>query len=450
MFDKETAQFFHLLTSNTIGDASSIGLRSILESNIPANVKTFFRADVEYLRAQEKAKEVRSPKFSYAIPELRLLEEQIDLLLINNYTFSKKDFDATADKCIHFLLNYLCRPEWTLTSFFFDAAVRITAEEMQSKLRYCSDYPYYRAILTKYAETRQRTDVGSEEMKRLLTVIDNEVCGTATPAELAFIAKPIFDFVGAIRSSMRPPLPARVPVRALIYFYEDKRLAQPAAALSAVRELDNGFQLTFPMLEMVLESVAKGTAVPDLSTLSAIETQESVGENTTAPCPPSGSSLEPSFGAQNGDDTLSAIAGPSEEIDELLIEQEFHAPGVTTEVTPEHTPESTIESIPKTTRQLAQDEERSQAAMEEELDDPFIVLPPQFTENDRITITNALFHGSADEFESAVDAAVKAAGWDDAIAALDRFFADRNIDPFAKEAMMFTNILESWHRTLKK
>jgi len=83
-------------------------------------VKTFFRADVEWLRTQEKAKEVRSPKFSYALPELRLLDEQIDLLLINNYTFGRKEFDVTADKCIHFLLNYLCRPEWTLNSFFFD------------------------------------------------------------------------------------------------------------------------------------------------------------------------------------------------------------------------------------------------------------------------------------------------------------------------------------------
>ncbi len=269
MFDNETAQFFTLLRSNTIGDASSIGLRSILESNIPANVKTFFRADVEWLRTQEKAKEVRSPKFSYALPELRLLDEQIDLLLINNYTFGRKEFDVTADKCIHFLLNYLCRPEWTLNSFFFDTSIRITAEEMTSKLRYCADYPYYREILARYAETRQRTDVGSEEMKRLLSTIDDEICSQATASELALIAKPIFDFVGELRAAMRPPLAPRVPVRALIYFFEDKRLTQYAAAFSAVRDQDNGFQVTFPMLEMVLDAVWRGAAVPNLSMLSA-------------------------------------------------------------------------------------------------------------------------------------------------------------------------------------
>jgi hypothetical protein len=95
------------------------------------------------------------------------------------------------------------------------------------------------------------------------------VCNDATPAELASIAKPIFDFVGEIRASLRPPLASRVPVRALIYFFEDKRLVKCAAALSAVREQDNSFQMTYPMLEMVLEAVWRGSAVPALSVLAA-------------------------------------------------------------------------------------------------------------------------------------------------------------------------------------
>jgi hypothetical protein len=87
---------------------------------------------------------------------------------------------------------------------------------------------------------------------------------------------------------------------------------------------------------------------------------------------------------------------------------------------------------------------------EEATEEHTIVLPPQFTENDRLAITNALFQGSEALFDTAVDTAVHAENWDDAITALDSFFAEQNIDPFTKEAMMFTNILESWHATLKK
>ncbi len=421
MFDKETDQFFQLLRLNTIGEASSIGLRSILESNIPGNVKTFFRADVKWLRTQEKAKEIRSSKFPFAAPELRLLEEQIDLLLINNYTFSRKEFDATADKCIHFLLNFLCRPEWTLQSFFFDTSIRITTEEMLSKLRYCSDYPYYRAILSKYAETRQRTDVGSEEMKRLLSTIDDEVCGTATAAELAYIAKPMFDFLGTIRASMQPPLSARVPVRALIYFYEDKRLAPIAAALSAVRDSDNGFQLTFPMLEMVIEAVSAGSAVPDLAALSETATPDTMQENAAEP-------LEPYVGTGVMPDDMEYPGGVNETEAPTVLQSE--------------TRQAAMEHADEPLRMFGE--------TETEQDELTVMLPPQFTENDKTAITNALFGGDAALFDAAVDTAVNAAAWNEAIASLDVFFEQQSIDPFTKEAMMFTNILESWHRTFKK
>jgi hypothetical protein len=472
MFDKETEQFFHMLKSNTIGDASSIGLRSILESNIPVNVKTFFRADVEWLRAQEKLKEVRSPKFSFGLPEVRLLDEQIDLLLVNNYSFSRKEFDATADKCIHFLLNYLCRPEWTLNSFFFDVSIRITAEEMQLKLRYCSDYPYYRAILTRYAETRQRTDVGSEEMKRLLSTIDDEVCGSSTAAEQAYIAKPIFDFVGEIRASMRPSLPTRVPVRALIYFYEDKRLDKISTALTAVRDLDNTLLMSFPMLEMVIEAVARGAAVPDLSMLSAAGAQEPLPEPSSSRSYESLSSVNlpvateavredlaaprydeieaalPRAENEMMDDEAPVIMPPVEE-DERVRTVTVTAARRDDEISHDHAPRQEQQFFgadgEHEEEQLHFDDD-GEAPLEEET----IVLPPQFTDNDRLAITQVLFQGSGDLFDAAVQTAVRAETWDEALTSLDSFFAKQYIDPFTKEAMMFTNILESWHRTFKK
>jgi hypothetical protein len=480
MFDQETAQFFQMLRSNTIGDSSSIGLRSVLESNIPANVKAFFRADVEWLRTQEKAREVRSSKFSFTIPEVRLLDEQIDLLLVNNYTFTRKDFEATADKCIHFLLNYLCRPQWTLSSFFFDAGIRITSDEMLAKLRYCADYSYFRAVLVKYAEARQRTDVGSEEMKRLLKTIDEEVCGNATPKELTVIARPIFDFVGAIRASMQPPLPARVPVRALIYFFEDKKLAKFSNALTAVREMDNGIELTPAMLEMVLEAATVSSIVPDLTALSAAAEHEAQEEQTAARA----FSLSHPAGIEHraAEDQHAADIPAAHDEHEEQAGDDFGeeqrglstavegAPEAHTAIAPDDLPRPVAaddddevhrmmyqrqadivvsrDETPEPPADHLEPAENVEAEPRQSDGGPTVVAPPYFSDSDRQAIVSTLFNGDEAMFNEAIGAAANSHTWDEAIITLDRFFAEQGIDPFSKEAMMFANILESWHRTL--
>lgn len=474
MFDQETTQFFHMLRSNTIGEGSSIGLRSLLESNIPANVKTFFRADVEWLRMQEKMREVKSSKFSFAIPEVRLLEEQIDLLLVNNFTFTRKDFDASADKCIHFLLNYLCRPQWTLNSFFFDQTIRITAEEMLAKLRYCADYAYYRAVLEKYAESRQRTDVGSEEMKRLLKTIDDEICLPASPKELAVITRPVFDFVGAIRATMDPPLPARVPVRAMIYFFEDKKMTKYAEAFSALRERDSALELSQFTLEMVLEAVADNAPVPDPSMLMAAAAEHEASDASilsrfafeTKPEHAAVSSEAPLESA------LVSVAIPEEpvetpepsaaSIDTLPsdTEPELSYTGSAEKPADEDEVQRMMyqrqagivehheEEAPVVAAAPEETEPEEAETPEEAHGGPIVVSPPYFSDGDKQTIISTLFQGDEALFDEAISTAANTLTWDEAIISLDRFFAEHGIDPFSKEAMMFANILESWHRML--
>ena len=150
MFEKETEQLIGAVRQRTIGDAKSIGLREIFESTIPASVKVFFRAEVETMLDAERTPESRSGRFKYDLPEITMLREQISTLLIHNFIFQKDDFETTLDKCVHFMLNYLCRPQWTLNSFLFEESGRASSTQILRKLRYCRDYGYFPDILRKY------------------------------------------------------------------------------------------------------------------------------------------------------------------------------------------------------------------------------------------------------------------------------------------------------------
>ena len=143
MFEKETEQLIATVRQATIGEARALGLREIFESNIPSNIKVFFRAEVEWMLETELPPEPQSSKFNYTLPEIAMLREQTNALLIHNFVFSKADFEATLDKCVHFMLNFLCRPQWTLNSFLFEDSARASKRHILLKLRYCRDYAYF-------------------------------------------------------------------------------------------------------------------------------------------------------------------------------------------------------------------------------------------------------------------------------------------------------------------
>jgi hypothetical protein len=255
MFEKEIEQLLTTISRDTIGEGKSVGLRHIFESKIPAGVKTFFKAEVEWILANERKNERRPARFNYDQPEIRLLQEQIDALLVNNFVFAKTDFEATLDKSIHFLFNYLCRPQWTLMSFMFEASVNaISARTIQRKLRFCRDYKYFRDIIQRYITHHTLNEVTFDAMKALLPRIDQEVLKNHTPDQIAEMTKTLFDFVSYARNGWDHAEEHSVPTRALIYFFDDKGMTTMSGALRQRKEVEKKTEISLNELVFILES----------------------------------------------------------------------------------------------------------------------------------------------------------------------------------------------------
>jgi hypothetical protein len=374
MFEKETEQLIGAVRQATIGDAKSIGLREIFESIIPASVKVFFRAEVEAMLDAERTPESRSGRFKYDLPEITMLQEQISTLLIHNFIFQKNDFETTLDKCVHFMLNYLCRPQWTLNSFLFEESGRASLTQILKKLRYCRDYGYFPDILRKYFGQRGVGEITLEEGRNLIARIDAEVVKEHTSTELAQITVPLFEFIAYARSHTLSATPRTIPTRALIYFFEDKKMGSLCERLSREREVNNVKEMSFHQLVNLLEKVRTGD-----------EHARLLDENSE-PLPAS------------DDSALELPIMPSSSDGVAVARQ------ATTE--------------------------------------PPKPLPPVFSLDEERSIIKYVFHQNEEAFRTAMVEALAATTWDEAALTIDHYFLMNDVEPFTKEAILFTNRLQ--------
>jgi hypothetical protein len=367
MFEKETERAMHLIRRSTIGDAEAVGLREIFESGIPHNVKTFFKGETERLLVDERAKIPQSLKFPYHLPDVQMLQEQIDLLLIHNFVFSRQDFESTLDTCIHFLFNYLCRPQWTLTSFLFEAGNPASASAVDRRLNYCRDYGYFITILRRYLQEKQIDVLSQEQAGEVLRKIDREITKDPSPQQLAEMTRPVYDFVAYARTEEDGIPEKSVPTRALMYFFDDKGMSAISDRLARARDEEDLKEIRFSRLVALIAEVG-----PVVLTTESGEAAFSNFEETA-----------PETGESSTDYSRQAV-----------------------------------NNLPKP-------------------------LSPLFSIEEERAIVKFIFNKDEGKFHATVEEILSSSTWGDAALAIDHYFTMNDVEPFSKEAILFTNLLQN-------
>ena len=75
-------------------------------------------------------------------------------------------------------------------------------------------------------------------------------------------------------------------------------------------------------------------------------------------------------------------------------------------------------------------------------------LPPVFSLEEERSIIKYVFHQNEEAFRAAMTEALTAAAWDEAALTIDHYFLMNDVEPFTKEAILFTNRLQN--RLLEK
>lgn len=265
MLEQETETVITTIEQHTIGTGKSVAIKDILAGDIPHSIKTFFRADIEALLLSELKHHQKESCFAFDLPDVRQLQGQINSILIMHYTFQRDEFLQRLNDTVHMMVNYLIRPQWTLTNVLFEEYETIPSSTLIRMLRYFGPYEYLKEIIIQYVNEKQITQITKDEFALLLWKADTGFIRRKTGDELARILSPMYDFFDYPEKTATLAL----PIKALIKYFEDKGLTSAISQLEG-ESAQERHTLTCGELSEILEAARR--------TYGAFETTHITGD----------------------------------------------------------------------------------------------------------------------------------------------------------------------------
>ena len=412
IFEAEIESIIHAVRIKTIGEDDGIILKKILTADIHPAVKAYFKAEVEKMLMHERGLEHRSKKFPYSLPEVRSIEAQIDLLLIQNYSFGLQEFELLLDESVHFQFNYLCRPQWTLMNFIMGEQRKVNSSQIEKCLMYCVDYTYFPELIKRYIVDHGLAEVNYEELKTLIEKIDHEVVAQHSSLELAHMTRALFEFVES--GKMVPQVEFEqqtLPINAAIVFFDDKHLTDIRTRLEFERDNNRIIQITVDRLADIIEAVRTGN-------------NEVVSD-----------SIAPSAEISEEPQEIKIPAQDQFEIkiiNEIQLEEESATGPQDIEVSP--LSEMSASGIGENDRELSA---LDSALKRQE-------LLNVFSEQERGVLIKHVFSQDEPAFHGAITEISLLEIWAEVAQYLDTLFIANGVNPFSTEAVLFTDKLYAY------
>lgn len=278
MLEQETDTILRVITKRTIGSRDRITLGEVMESDIPRGIKAYLRADV--IRSIERDFE-RAPSLTRVDrrePGFDGFIRQLLRTLADNFTFQRDDFQGALENAVHFVENYLCRPQWTLAGFLLQERNSSTVRDIIFRLDYFVDYGYFPKLIERSLRPDSVEPVRLDHFRSLLTRIDDQVVRQHNGKELALLTKPIFDFL--LLTDAAPHLP--IPISPLLVFFDDKKMNIMREYIESIAKIRTTNELSLNDLTTIIEDLYSGQPVPPSGVPAPSEIPEPpAGEATT-------------------------------------------------------------------------------------------------------------------------------------------------------------------------
>ncbi len=420
IFEAEIDAIIHSVRIKTIGEEDEITLKKTLNAKIHPAIKAYFKAEVEKMLELERGLEYRSKKFPYSLPEVKSLERQIDLLLIQNYHFNKQEFETLLDESVHFQFNYLCRPQWTLMNFIIGEQRRISTSVIEKRLKYTVDYAYFSELIKRYIIEHGLAEITYEEFKSIIEKIDCEVIAQHSNIELANMTRALFDFVESGKMTPQTEFEQQtLPINAAIVFFEDKKLDDIRLRLEFERDRNRVLQLTAERLAEIIEIVKTEREVLESESTSKqpiiMEENKPINKD------------ELIFETAEVDVKTNMISKSAEE--NLVVKEVFNQD----------------EKAPKLV--FGEDDEKyfisAQGISQKE-------IQGLFSNSERKILVKKIFYDEEPALDAIITEISLQQNWKQAAVILDTLFVTNKVDPFSEVAVLFTDKLFTLFKNINK
>ena len=403
----------------TDSNMTDIPLAYLMTRNIPESVKHFFDQEVELWIREEEEKFSSSDRFDYDMPEVRMLIDQIFDHLKQNARFDLNKFNQLLERAVKLEMNYLIEPHRTLTQFIFKDSAIVSTIDVYDTLKYFFRYEYYKDAISDYFNTKYLYEISQDQFHDLIAQIDHKVFSENT---FEITLKTIKTITNFINESSDDEID-RLDLEVLSHVFKDRDLQTYSALIDQLKDQEH---LTLAELETILqeESISTLKAEPEtVETPISEETQLHMEEI------PDIEESKPSVEVDNIE--LGEMEAPEPEVEEAEIEEE--------EQEEEEETQEVTEPVQKHGNVAS--EMADFVASQISTGQPLADLNPLIQGRARKKIIKKLFKKKEDEFNSFINLINQHSTWKDASVIIDEEFYERGINPYSKEAIIFSDLI---------
>ena len=403
----------------TDSNMTDIPLAYLMTRNIPESVKHFFDQEVELWIREEEEKFSSSDRFDYDMPEVRMLIDQIFDHLKQNARFDLNKFNQLLERAVKLEMNYLIEPHRTLTQFIFKDSAIVSTIDVYDTLKYFFRYEYYKDAISDYFNTKYLYEISQDQFHDLIAQIDQKVFSENT---FEITLKTIKTITNFINESSDDEID-RLDLEVLSHVFKDRDLQTYSALIDQLKDQEH---LTLAELETILqeESISTLKAEPEtVETPISEETQLHMEEI------PDIEESKPSVEVDNIE--LGEMEAPEPEVEEAEIEEE--------EQEEEEETQEVTEPVQKHGNVAS--EMADFVASQISTGQPLADLNPLIQGRARKKIIKKLFKKKEDEFNSFINLINQHSTWKDASVIIDEEFYERGINPYSKEAIIFSDLI---------
>jgi hypothetical protein len=394
-----------------------VPLNYMLGLNIQESIKHFFDQEVETWIMEEDARISNSERFDYDRPEVRMLIDQVFDGIKQSAEFDLPTFHRLLERTIKLEMNFLLKPQQTLTQFIFKDSAIVTTKQVYDTLKYFFRLEYYKDALSEYFNQKYMQEISETQFKELISQIDDKAYNAVGASFALQNLKAILDFINESLDEPTPELPINIIVTALndrhMSDYADAVLRAESQGSESLNldELDNLFSTgkTPQELEEEKEAEIQAEEITVTMDIGSIEEEKPLVEVA--------------------DIDVSNVVHPEPEVEEEEdddFEEEF---------------EEEDEEVPaKAAKESAGSQLASVMARNITSDQPLEDLYAMIDRSDYKKFVKRLFKKDEPSFKEFLDELNSYDSWQDASVAIDDEFYNRGINPYAKEAISFSDI----------
>lgn len=398
----------------TDSNMKEIPLAYLMTRNIPESIKHFFNQEVELWIREEEDKFSTSDRFDYDMPEVRILIDQIFDLLKQNARFHINKFNQLLERAIKLEMNYLIEPQRTLSQFIFKNNPVVSTMEVYDTLKYFFKYGYYKDAISDYFNTKYLHEISQDQFQVLIAQIDEKIFKENTFETTLKTIKTISNFINESTGLESDDIDLEV----ILHAFRDRNLNTYTELIEHLKAKDEKL-ISFSSLENILRDES-------LQSLEPVEREAEIAEE------------QPLKMEEIKDIEESK---PEVEVDEIEIGEMKIEPVEEEEEDEEEEEEEEIAAEPIAVKSKVADEMADFVASQMKSDQPLQNLNDMIMGRTRKKIIKKLFNKNEKAFLSFIKLVNDQSAWKEASIVIDEAFYEHGINPYSKEAIIFSDII---------